>query len=556
LRTRTLFLVAATTLGLVALLYVPLRALLLGSFRELEDRAALQNLERAENALEAQLSQLKATCGDYATWDDSFEYLAGALPDYTTNLVDETFERNRVELIVFLTSEGDVHFSKFYDIQRDAELTALPDLSRMLSRLCQGGSCPERKGFVDTPYGPMMIAVSPVLRSDESGPTNGTLIMGRRLDDAEITALGERTDLALSLSRQRRRTTKRVEVIDDDRIAGLTPLDDVGGAPFLVLRAEMARDVYARGVVGTYVLAVAVAIAGLVFGIVILLLLDRVVLRRIARLSDDVRHVSQSADPGVRVAVEGNDELAGLADRINAMLAELAAAREMIRATFGRYVSEDVARAILSKPEGVELGGETREVTIFFSDLRGYSTISERMAPPDVVELLNEYFGAMSEEIEREGGVVIEFLGDAILAVFGAPGELEGHAAHAVRAALAIERRGVALNRAWDESGQSKLWREHGIGALGSRIGIHTGRVVAGNLGSKRRMKYAVIGDAVNTAARVESLNDVVGTSVLLTREVREQLPAELAERMEDRGEHRVKGREKPVHVYSIAGSA
>src|SRR6185295_10997005 len=102
---------------------------------------------------------------------------------------------------------------------------------------------------------------------------------------------------------------------------------------------------------------------------------------------------------------------------------------------FGRYMSEEIAQAVLENPEGTKLGGEEREVTILFSDLRGYSTISEALAPERVVSLLNEYFGAMSEIINREGGCVIEFLGDAILAVFGAPGSLPDHAERAVRTA-------------------------------------------------------------------------------------------------------------------------
>ena len=556
LRRKTLLLVGATTLGLVAALYVPLRALLLGSFRELEDDEAAQNLDRAANAIDTQRAQVEATCRDYAVWDDTFAFLGGEDPEYPrTNFPRETYDHNRLAMIVLLDTSGAVRFGGAYDRERRAEV-AVPDLAPALERLCPRGRCAARSGLIETPFGPMLIAAHPVLPSDGSGTARGAMIMGRELDDAQIAELGEATDLALSIVRSDDARPMLTEVLDEERLAVHAPLADVTGAPYLRLRVEMARDVYARGVLGTRVLAVAVAIAGLVFGVLILLLLDRVVLRRVGRLSQDVERVSSSADPSQRVAVQGEDELAGLATSINGMLGELAAAREVIRSAFGRYVSEDVARAILAQPEGPVLGGQVREVTILFSDIRGYSTISERMAPADVVDLLNEYFGAMSAVIESEGGVVIEFLGDAILAVFGAPGDLDEHAERAVRAALAIERRGEELNRAWDASGRSGLWRDHGIEALRSRIGIHTGRVVAGNLGSRTRMKYAVIGDAVNTAARVEGLNDVVGTSVLLTAQVREQLSDALAERTQDRGEHAVKGRERPVHVFTILSDA
>jgi adenylate cyclase len=314
----------------------------------------------------------------------------------------------------------------------------------------------------------------------------------------------------------------------------------------------MARDVYARGLLGVRSLVLTIALAGLVFGVAIVVALDRLVLRRVSSLSADVREIAGAADPTARVRVAGDDELTTLGHGINAMLSELASAREVIRAAFGRYVSEEVAHAVLSQPELARLGGETRIVTILFSDIRGYSTIAEHLAPAEVVTLLNDYFGAMGEVVEAEGGCVIELLGDAILAVFGAPGALPDHATRALRAAVAMQRRGDALNREWDESGRSALWRTHGISALRSRIGLHTGPVVAGNLGSRTRMKYAVIGDTVNTAARVEGLNGPLGTDVLFTAEVFEAIDATLATQARDLGEHAVKGRERPVHVYTL----
>ncbi|MBS2030235.1 MAG: adenylate/guanylate cyclase domain-containing protein [Deltaproteobacteria bacterium] len=231
-------------------------------------------------------------------------------------------------------------------------------------------------------------------------------------------------------------------------------------------------------------------------------------------------------------------------------------ARRMLRETFGRYVSEEVAQAVLDNPDGTKLGGESRDVTILFSDLRGYSTICESLQPDRVVGLLNEYFGAMSEIINAEGGCVIEFLGDAILAVFGAPNSLPDHAARAVRVAARMRVRTEELNKHWDATGESAQWKSHGIPQLASRIGLHSGRVVAGNLGSHTRVKYAVVGDAVNTASRVENLNNALGTDVLLTAAVMAGLPQELASGCEDRGEHKLKGKEEVVRVFGLAAPA
>ena len=224
--------------------------------------------------------------------------------------------------------------------------------------------------------------------------------------------------------------------------------------------------------------------------------------------------------------------------------------REVIRSTFGRYVSEDVAKRILSSKDGARMGGEEREVTVLFSDLKSYSTISETLGPTEVVDFLNEYLTVMNAEIDRHGGCIIEFLGDAILAVFGAPSELEGHPAAALRCAMAMRDALAKFNQKMNDEHRAP-WQKKGMASLGQRIGIHTGTVVAGNLGSKVRVKYAVIGDAVNVASRCEGLNKTLGTEILCTGATRALLPDDLKARLKDMGAHPVKGREQPVPVYA-----
>jgi adenylate cyclase len=180
-----------------------------------------------------------------------------------------------------------------------------------------------------------------------------------------------------------------------------------------------------------------------------------------------------------------------------------------------------------------------RDVSVLFSDLRGYSTLSERLTPERVIEFMNVYFQAMQEVIERHRGVVLELLGDAILVVFGAPDKLTNHAESAIKCALAMRDRLERLNESLPVE-------------LGNRIGIHTGQVVAGNIGGQTYMKYGVIGDVVNVAARLEQLNKKFETSVLVSEEVRRQLPEALREQGTDRGEVVLKGRARPQHVFSF----
>lgn len=247
-----------------------------------------------------------------------------------------------------------------------------------------------------------------------------------------------------------------------------------------------------------------------------------------------------------RLQLARDDEFGLMATHFDRM-AEGLEEREVIRETFGRYVAPEVAKQLLA--DGATLGGEKREVTVLFTDLRGYSTISEALEPDQVVQLSNAYLGAMQVAIDAEGGTVIEFLGDAILAVFGAPTPCDDHADRAVRCALAMREQLARLNDAADADGLAHFWRDAGLPALRHRVGIHTGTVIAGNIGSATRMKYAIVGDAVNVAARLEQLNKQLETEVLLSSVTVEQVTVASPERV---GELAVKGRVEPVEVYAI----
>lgn len=252
-----------------------------------------------------------------------------------------------------------------------------------------------------------------------------------------------------------------------------------------------------------------------------------------------------------RVGLERADELGILARRLDQMAIGLEE-RERLRAIFGRYVSEEVARRVLASPDADRLGGEDREVTVLFIDVHRSSALGEVLAPSEIVEMLETYLNEMTALVEEHGGCVIEMLGDAILAVFNAPGALEDHAAQAVRCGIAMTERLEALNDAWEESGLAQRWKERGVDRLRARVGVHTGQVVAGNTGGETRMKYAVIGDTVNVAARIEALNEKLDTGMLASAATCAALPAELAARARPCGEHAVKGRGGAVVVFAF----
>jgi adenylate cyclase len=213
--------------------------------------------------------------------------------------------------------------------------------------------------------------------------------------------------------------------------------------------------------------------------------------------------------------------------------------RRRFRDSFARYLSRDVMARVLD--DAPSLRGEHREVSILFSDLRGFTTLSERMEPEAIAAHLNEYFGEMTTAIFAHRGMINDFVGDAVMAVFGAPIADPDHAWHATQSALAMDRALEALNRRWEVAGLPRL-------RMG--IGIHTGSVFAGNVGGRERIKYTVIGDPVNVASRVEGLNKDLGTTILITEEtlaaVGDRVP------VRDCGPQAVKGRVEKVRVFEV----
>lgn len=208
---------------------------------------------------------------------------------------------------------------------------------------------------------------------------------------------------------------------------------------------------------------------------------------------------------------------------------------------FGRYVSKDVYELLMSDPSLARLGGERREMTVLFSDIRGFTAASEKGAPEDIVRQLNEYFTAMVDVLFRHQGTLDKFVGDMVMGLFGAPVKDPHHADHAVQAALEMASTLARLNDAWAANGSPRM--EIGIG-------INTGEMIAGNIGSDAIMSYTVIGDAVNLGARLESLNKDYGTRILISEETRSQLTVPVATR--SIGEVSVKGRKRPVVVYEV----
>jgi adenylate cyclase len=315
------------------------------------------------------------------------------------------------------------------------------------------------------------------------------------------------------------------------------PFAGVPGRFSVVAALDMTRI---RGVVRkNLALTVGVLLIAALIAIVMGSRLASLMSRALTRLNGAYKNIERDEYTHVE-GVKTGDEIELLAVGFNSMVDGLRE-RDKLRATMGKYMTQSVMDHLMRGK--VELGGESLTVTILFTDIRSFTSISETMTAQELVKLLNEYFTEMVTVIMEEGGVVDKYIGDAIMAVFGAPVSKPDDARRAVRAAVRMRHALAKLN---------ERLVARGAPPIKTGIGLHTGEVVAGNIGSEARMEYTVIGDAVNLASRLESSTKELGTDVLISEDTNALLDNELETKAVR--EITVKGRAKPVIVYEVIG--
>ncbi|HEV8643618.1 MAG TPA: adenylate/guanylate cyclase domain-containing protein [Methylomirabilota bacterium] len=282
---------------------------------------------------------------------------------------------------------------------------------------------------------------------------------------------------------------------------------------------------------------IAISVVMILIGIGGAVVLAGLLARPILRLVEGTRAIAEG-DFTVTLAVPSRDEIGMLTEAFNLMAKNLRE-KEMIKRAFARYVAREVVEELLKDPERLVLTGERREVTVLFCDMRGFTALSERMSPEEVVMLLNDFYDLMIEATFRHEGTLDKFLGDAVMAVFGAPIAHPDHTIRAVRTAVAMREGIERLSAQRIRAGKEPL-------TVG--VGVSTGEAVAGTVGTQDRMEYTVIGDSVNLAARLES--NAKSMQILMSgrtyRDVKEHVEARPL------GVVKVKGKEEDVEVYEV----
>ncbi len=330
---------------------------------------------------------------------------------------------------------------------------------------------------------------------------------------------------------------------NDEEHVMVSPFSDSFGLDWLLVvvvpAADFMDDIYA-GTRRTVLIGFGILVLTTVFGVIY----SGHISKPMQTLSERIQRVQaleldNEFDVGSHVA-----EVDALAHALSRM--------QMGLSSFRRFVPANLVQRILELGEEARLGGEARDVTLLFSDIQGYTTLTENLAPETVIAFMNIYFEEMDAIITSHNGVILALQGDSILAVFGAPDDLPEHATAATRCAIAMRRHLPLMNARLRKAEDTHIEGLDSGFELHHRIGVHTGRVVAGNFGGQSYMKYGVMGDVVNVAARLEELNKAHDTSLLISSEVYEALPNDLQSQAVNRGQIQLRGREQLQQVYSL----
>lgn len=362
------------------------------------------------------------------------------------------------------------------------------------------------------------------------------LVRAEDIVDARVGAFLKRLPEAGSPAGQRGAGSMQFAFDGQQFLGSFRRIQGEGAPRWLICTMLPEADIMGRVHQGNRV-TLGITLAALALAIAMSIWVSRQVARPLEYLAQDaeqVGHLRLESKRAPRSHVMEVDRLAIASEEMKAGLR-----------SFQKYVPADLVRGLLDSGQEAKLGGERKTVTVFFSDIAGFTSLSETMESEQLVAHLGDYLGVVSDEIARKGGTVDKYIGDAVMAFWGAPAPDPHHATSACLAAWFSQQRLRALRPAWEAAGKP---------ACHTRIGVHTGEVIVGNIGSAARMNFTVMGDAVNLASRLEGLNRYYGTGILLSEQTYAEAKTAIVARPLDWVS--VKGRARGVLVYEMLGIA
>ena len=349
LREKTLILIGITVACSIIVMYMASNVILMGGFQTLEEQNTLQNIQLATNALSGEISDLNKTINDWAVWDDTYMFMQNRNSEYIhSNLLNSTFEGLKLNLILYIDNSGNIIYGKEFDLQTEEEDPISKSTKEYISKNSillnsQDGV----EGVVMLPEGPMIIVSHPILTSNGNGPSKGTLIMGRYLNNVEIQHMSDEIQSSLTLvsyndsnriadfqnARQYMSQTSPffVKPINNSYIAGYALINDVNGNPAFILKTEKSRGFYKEYQNTLSYFISVLLLMGCVLAITILIYLDRSILSRLSKFSRDITNIGKKGDLSARIPVAGEDELSSLALSINGMLSRIETSQDQLK---------------------------------------------------------------------------------------------------------------------------------------------------------------------------------------------------------------------------------
>lgn len=351
LREKTLIILGMTIVCSIIVMYMASNVILIGGFQAVEEQNTLQNIQLSTNMLSNEISGLNGTLYDWAVWDDTYNFIQDHNSRYIqSNLVNSTFTDLKLNLIIYTDNSGNIVYSKGFDLQKK-EITTVPESvneyiskdSILLSPQNENGV----KGVILLPEGPMIIASHPILTSNGNGPSKGTLIFGRYLNEVEIQHISDVTQSSLTLfnynssnmpydfqnARQSLSESSPffINPLNDSYIAGYALVNDIYGKPAFILRIDKPRGFYKEYQNTLFYFLLSLLIMGCVLAMATLIYLDKSILSRLSKFSQDITDIGKKGNLSVRIAMKGEDELSSLAKSINGMLSKIENSQDQLK---------------------------------------------------------------------------------------------------------------------------------------------------------------------------------------------------------------------------------